>query len=268
MADQACLGQLYSEACLVSVLQQVACGLAYLHRQGLVHRVLSPHSLFVCGSESTQDTHDTLAVKIGHLRLIDSFHKKEAMTEIDWVHPSQSRAVPYASADAVSSDLAHAKWPGCDVFAMGMVMLDLSSDSTLPQEMEDPEWQKLRCGELPGFRPGLSQEFKQLVFSLLNKQLTAKEVLSHPHVARVRNSVSHNDPQQAAELYMERVLSHRLSEVDVSRREQRARTLAKELKLRSEFDRLLRNEIDSEQQSNNISGVGSTHMSRSHSSSD
>ena len=104
---------------------QVASGLQYLHAQGLVHRELSSHSLFVAGELTSP------SIKIGHLRgLVRSSHAEES--PIDWTDPAQARALCCASYEAVHETMTADRWPGADIFAMGMSMLDLATHEELP----------------------------------------------------------------------------------------------------------------------------------------
>ena len=133
-------GGAFTEANALAVAQQVPChtfpvcdecvaqvagGLQYLHAQGLVHRELSSHSLFVAGDQ------DSPSIKIGHLRgLVRGSHVEES--QIDWTDPAQARALCCASYEAVHETMTADRWPGADIFAMGMSMLDLATHEELP----------------------------------------------------------------------------------------------------------------------------------------
>lgn len=231
LAEQVCSGQEFTERSVLYVLRQVASGLQYLHGQGLAHRTLSTSSLFV--TESGPQGLPT--VKIGHLRLLARYSNLTEALEVDWTHAAQARAVPYVSIEALRPGMPAQQWPLCDMFALGMVLFDLATAHSLPQELEDPEWSAIRNGAFPALRPGFSQEFSDLVGRLLLHQFTADHVLEHPMVRDIEFST----PEHVAA----QLLSVQPLELEVEQREYRSKEMAKELKTRAEFDSLLRQYI-------------------------
>ena len=69
-------------------------------------------------------------VKIGHLRLLT--HAAQATHHIDWAACTQARALAFTSYEAVHQKCELVDWVVVDVFALGMILLDLATSSQLP----------------------------------------------------------------------------------------------------------------------------------------
>ena len=169
-----------TEAASMGVVQQVASGVQYLHMQGLVHRCLSSHCIFFAVSSLPPPGMLSTApvVKIGHLRLLT--HAAQATHHIDWAACTQARALAFASYEAVHQKCELVDWVAADVFALGMILLDLATSSQLP-DVVNSDWRSIRLAEaLPVLRPSLSPQFCSFIQHLLLRRTLDSE--SHPYL--------------------------------------------------------------------------------------
>ena len=152
-----------TEAASMGVVQQVASGVQYLHMQGLVHRCLSSHCIFFAVSSLPPPGMLSTApvVKIGHLRLLT--HAAQATHHIDWAACTQARALAFTSYEAVHQKCELVDWVVVDVFALGMILLDLATSSQLP-DVVNSDWRSIRssAGAAAQSQPAVLQLYPTL----------------------------------------------------------------------------------------------------------
>uniref|UniRef100_A0A061RYI3 Calcium/calmodulin-dependent protein kinase I n=1 Tax=Tetraselmis sp. GSL018 TaxID=582737 RepID=A0A061RYI3_9CHLO len=165
------------------LFRQILEGVAYLHRNGIVHRDLKLENLILLNDK------DDSPVKIADFGLSKFFDRE---TLLQTMCGSPQYVAPEVL--SVGSDGVHEYTPAVDMWSLGVILfILLSGYSPFDDDNDAILFEKIKLGKYDDDDPvwdTISSEAKDLTFSLLSvdvsKRPTAQEALGHPWLAGKR----------------------------------------------------------------------------------
>jgi len=153
----------FTEERLCHVLVQLAAGLAYMHAHNLAHMDVKPHNMFWT---------ERGVYKLGDFGLVTPADAAE--------HVIDEGDRRYLSREMLQGDFKDITKG--DVFALGLSMFELASDSPIPTEGEG--YQALREGRFPPLPAGISPRMGELLAAMMHpdpsQRPSAADIIRHP----------------------------------------------------------------------------------------
>ncbi|VCX31374.1 unnamed protein product, partial [Gulo gulo] len=168
ISENAKSGNHFQEPKLKDILLQISLGLKYIHNSGVVHLDIKPSNIFICHKmqndspvvpEEIENEADwflsaNVMYKIGDLGHVTSISNPK-------VEEGDSR---FLANEILQEDYQHL--PKADIFALGLTIAVAAGAESLPTN--GAAWHHIREGNLPNIPQKLSEEFYNLLKSMIH----------------------------------------------------------------------------------------------------
>lgn len=192
------------EQALLEIMRQILEGLQHLHRNNVVHMDIKPGNILVkCDGA-------------GERFLLGDFGLATIAKAGQEIQEGDTRFMP---PEFLQFECGTIELQRSDIFSLGATMLSLALGRDLPKN--GPRWQNLRKGKLPPLPLNFSQDFSNLIQSMMNPnpslRPSASELLKHPMLQDETHKALASLQEELKELLDQRMEGESINNRNLSR---------------------------------------------------